>query len=119
MSDYSDLAKFINKADERRFNDTLISVLVLEIKLKTGEINPQMILPRYHSEHIIYNGEYHAFHGKIGDVMPKKALRQIQQLAQKGASLDFAKHTDILEWLHNETGITRCSLNAACENPQA
>lgn len=36
QNEYKELAAYINKADERRFNDTLISILVLEIKLKTG-----------------------------------------------------------------------------------
>ena len=44
-SAYNDLAKFINKSHERRFNDALMKLVIVEIKLKSFDFNENIILP--------------------------------------------------------------------------
>jgi hypothetical protein len=47
---YEELKRFINKAEERRFNDALMRMTIVEIKLRSGDINEHTIMPRYYNK---------------------------------------------------------------------
>lgn len=108
---YKNLASFINNANERIFNDRLIILTVTEIKLKSGDINEEMILPRYYSKDCLYNGEKYESAGMIKDVIPKAALSELKQLIIEGSNADFKSVAEIKNWIHEKTKIKHCSLS--------
>lgn len=73
---YDNLAKFINRANERVFNDSLMRVVVVEIKLKSGQINEEMILPRCYNKAIVYDGETYNKCAQIKDLIPKQMCNE-------------------------------------------
>ena len=107
---YTDLAKFINNAKERIFNDTLMKLVGIEIKLKSGNLNEEIILPRYYDKGIWYNGEYLERCGMIKNILPRKALEQLKELVRMGAKIDFETNSAMRNWIADTTGINDCSL---------
>lgn len=87
-------------------------VLITEIKLKSGEINEEMILPRYYNKGIAYNGEFYKKSAMIKDLLPQKALIEIKTLTVAGSALDFETDAEIKNWIVAKTGINDCSLSA-------
>lgn len=108
---YNNFSKFINKAQERIFNDCLINVVVLEIQLKSKEINKEMILPRYYNKSIVYNGQVYDRSAMIKDLVPKKALEELKALIIVGSETDFENKTQIKNWIASQTDISDCSLS--------
>ena len=109
---YKNLAVFINKSEERIFNDSLMNVAATEISLKSGAINNQMILPRYYNRSCEYEGEVYERCGIIQEVLPNKALKELNVLVAAGSSLDFESKSALRVWIQKETGINDGSLSA-------
>ncbi|MCB0447187.1 MAG: hypothetical protein KDD03_06685 [Gelidibacter sp.] len=114
-SAYADLAKFINKAHERRFNDSLMRLIIKEIQLKSCDFNETMILPRYFEKDTIYEGVVYKRAAKINELLSKKAVNQAKQLIKKGSKMDFKNLEHLRNWIHLETGINNGSLAALFE----
>jgi hypothetical protein len=114
-SAYSDLAKFINKSHERRFNDALMRVVIIEIKLKSFDFNENMILPRYFRKSVEYQGETYLESAFIKDLLNKKAIIQTKELIKKGSQMDFKNTDHLRNWISQETGINNGSLAALFE----
>ncbi len=108
---YRNLAAFVNKANERIFNDRLIILAVTEIRLKSGGLNEELILPRYYAKDCVYNGERFERAGRIRDVMPAKALAELKALIVEGSKKDFKNNSQIKNWIHERTNIQQCSLS--------
>ena len=107
---YEALAKFINRPKERPFNDALMRVVSVEIKLKSCDLNEEMILPRYYNKGILYNGERYEQSAMIKDLLPKKALEQLKELICQGAKMEFENGSVLRNWVADTTGINDCSL---------
>lgn len=108
---YNNLKIFINKAQERIFNDYLMNLAVLEIQLKSKTLNETMILPRYYNKSIIYNGVVYERSAMIKDLVPKKALEELKKLILSGSAIVFKNKVEIKNWIVSQTGITDCSLS--------
>lgn len=107
---FKNLSRFINSAKERRFNDALMNVIILEILLKNRSINEELILPRYYNIDLIYNGQLYERSAMIKDLVPKKALAEIKVLIEKGSELNFENKQQIKNWIASNTQINDCSL---------
>ena len=94
---YKDFTKFINKGKERLFNDSLINVIVTEIKLKSRELNEYMILPRNCNQGILYNGEFYEKSNMIINMLSAKSLIQAKKLVKEGSEVDFKNTFEIKE----------------------
>ena len=103
------ISKFINKAQEQRFNDALMNVVITEIRLKSGILNEEMILP-CNNKGIYYNGEFYEQSAMIKDLVPQKALLELKALVETGSKLNFENKQQIKNWIVNETEIKDCSL---------
>lgn len=115
MSDmYNELSSFINKSHERRFNDSIMRAVITEIKLKSGDFNEEMILPRYFNKATKYNGEVYAKSAAIKELMPKKAIEQAKALVAKGSSINL-EITQIANWIVEETKINKGSVASLWE----
>ncbi len=112
ISQYNDLAIFINKANERRFNDALMMVIIIEIQLKSLNFNEDMILPRYFNKSVKYLGEIYERSAFIKDLVNKKIIGQIKKLIETGSSMDFKNTAAIKNWISKETGINNCSMSS-------
>lgn len=84
---------------------------VTEIKLKSGDINEEMILSRYYDKGVWYQGEYYDRSGIIKDVLSKKALSELKHLIMNGSKIDFENVAQIKFWIEQQTGIESCSLS--------
>ena len=109
---YNDLAKFINKSHERRFNDALMKLVIIEIQLKSFYFNENMILPRYFNKSVEYQGETYLRSAFIKDLLSKKAIIQTKDLIKKGSKMDFKNTEHLRNWISEETGINSGSLAA-------
>lgn len=89
-----------------------MAILIVEIELKSGAIVEQTILPRYYNKDCIYQGVVYKKSGFIKDVVPKKALAELQALAKEGSERDFSNRNEIKLWIHERTGISLCSLSS-------
>ena len=114
-SSYNDLAKFINKSHERRFNDALMRLVIVEIKLKSFDFNENMILPRYFNKSVEYEGEIYLRSAFIKDLLSKKAIIQTKELRKKGSQIDFKNTEHLRRWISEETGINSGSLASLFE----
>jgi hypothetical protein len=114
-SAYIDFAKFINKSHERRFNDALMKLIIIEIELKSFDFNENMILPRYFNKSVEYQGETYLRSAFIKDLLSKKAIIQTKDLIKKGSKTDFKNRDDLRNWICEETGINNGSLSALFE----
>ena len=114
-SAYIDFAKFINKSHERRFNDTLMKLIIIEIQLKSFDFNEEMILPRYFNKSTTYNGEVYERSGIIKEMLNKKALEQAKKLVKKGSEINFKNQDHLRNWICEETGINSGSLASLFE----
>lgn len=114
-SAYNDLAKFINKSHERRFNDALMKLVIVEIKLKSFDFNENIILPRYFNKSVEYEGEIYLRSAFIKDLLSKKAIIQTKELIKKGSQIDFKNTEHLRHWISEETGINSCSLASLFE----
>ena len=114
-SAYIDLAKFINKSHERRFNDALMRLIIIEIQLKSFYFNENMILPRYFNKSVEYQGETYLRSAFIKDLLSKKAIIQTKDLIKKGSKIDFKNTEHLRNWISEETGINSGSLAALFE----
>ena len=112
---YHDLSSFINKSHERRFNDSVMRMIVVEIKLKSFDFNEDAILPRYFNKSTEYNGELYEKSVKIKDYMPKKAIVQAKELIKKGSNITFENVQGIQNWIVSETAINNGSVNSLWE----
>jgi hypothetical protein len=108
---YARFATFINNSRERCFNDRLMLLLVLEIKLKSFELNEELILPRYQNKSFEYKGEKYESSAMIKDVLPQKALSELKELVCEGGERDFETLAECKEWIHHTTGIARGSIS--------
>lgn len=107
---YNDLKKFINKSDERIFNDRLMILTCIEISLKSKSIDGELILPTYRNLGVWYGGEYYHFSSQIKTLMPKKAFEQLNLLIEAGSKIDFKDKTQIKKWIVGQTGISESSI---------
>lgn len=107
---YNDLKKFINKSDERIFNDRLMILTCIEISLKSKSIDGELILPTYRNRGVWYGGEYYRYSAQIKTLMPKKAFEQLNLLIETGSKIDFNNKTQIKNWVANQTGISESSI---------
>lgn len=114
-SAYNDLAKFINKSHERRFNDALMKLVIVEIKLKSFDFNENMILPRDFNKSVEYEGEIYLRSAFIKDLLSKKAIIQTKELIKKGSQIDFKNTEHLRHWISEETGINSGSLASLFE----
>ena len=114
-SAYNDLAKFINKSHERRFNDALMRLIIVEIKLKSFDFNENIILPRYFNKSVEYDGEIYLRSAFIKDLLSKKAIIQTKELIKKGSQIDFKTTEHLRHWISEETGINSGSLASLFE----
>ena len=114
-SAYNDLAKFINKSHERRFNDALMRLVIVEIKLKSFDFNENIILPRYFNKSVEYDGEIYLRSAFIKDLLSKKAIIQTKELIKKGSQIDFKTTEHLRHWISEETGINSGSLASLFE----
>ena len=114
-SAYNDLAKFINKSHERRFNDALMKLVIVEIKLKSFDFNENIILPRYFNKSVEYEGEIYLRSAFIKDLLSKKAIIQTKELIKKGSQIDFKNTEHLRHWISEETGINSGSLASLFE----
>ena len=114
-SAYNDLAKFINKSHERRFNDALMRLIIVEIKLKSFDFNENIILPRYFNKSVEYDGEIYLRSAFIKDLLSKKAIIQTKELIKKGSQIDFKTTEHLRHWISVETGINSGSLASLFE----
>ena len=114
-SAYKDLAKFINKSHERIFNDSLMRLVIVEIKLKSFDFNENMILPRYFNKSVEYEGEIYLRSAFIKDLLSKKAIIQTKELIKKGSQIDFKTTEHLRHWISVETGINSGSLASLFE----
>ena len=114
-SAYVDLAKFINRSYERRFNDALMKLIIIEIQLKSGDFNEEMILPRYFNKSTVYQGEVYKKCAIISELLSKKSILQAKELVKKGSLLDFKNTEQLRNWISDETGINSGSLSALFE----
>ena len=112
---YNDLAKFINKSHERRFNDALMKLVIVEIKLKSFDFNENIILPRYFNKSVEYEGEIYLRSAFIKDLLSKKAIIQTKELIKKGSQIDFKNTDHLRNWISEETGINSGSLASLFE----
>src|SRR5574344_812252 len=110
---YNDLKKFINKSDEKIFNDRLMVLTCIEISLKSKSINGELILPTYRNRGVWYGGEYYPFSAQIKTLMPKKAFEQLNLLIEAGSKIDFENKTQIKNWIASQTGISEGSIPVA------
>ena len=111
---YNELSSFINRSHERRFNDSIMRLIITEIKLQSGEFNEEMILPRYFNKPTKYNGEVYSKSAAIKELMPKKAIEQAKNLVAKGSSMNL-EITQIANWIVEETEINKGSVAALWE----
>lgn len=107
---YNDLKKFINKSDEKIFNDRLMLLTCIEISLKSKSIDGELILPRSGNHGVWYGGEYYRYSAQIKTLMPKKAFEQLNLLIEAGSKIDFNNKTQIKNWIVSQTGITEGSI---------
>lgn len=114
-SNYSDFAAFINKSHERVFNDSIMRLIIIEIKLKSCDFNEQMILPRYFSGDTTYKGEVYKKTASIEDLLSKKAVQQAKELVKNGSSINFKNTNEIRNWICDEAQINNGSLAALFE----
>lgn len=114
-SAYIDFAKFINKSHERVFNDTVMRIIITEIKLKSGDFNEFMIVPRYFNKSTFYQGEEYKRSAKINELLNKKAVQQAKELIKKGSKMDFKSTENLRNWISEETGINSGSLASLFE----
>lgn len=114
-SAYIDFAKFINKSHERVFNDTVMRIIITEIKLKSGDFNEFMIIPRYFNKSTFYQGEEYKYSAKINELLNKKAVQQAKELVRKGSSIDFDSVEHLRNWICDETNINQGSLASLFE----
>lgn len=114
-SAYVDFAKFINKSHERVFNDTVMRIIITEIKLKSGDFNEFMIIPRYFNKSTFYQGEEYKYSAKINELLNKKAVQQAKELVKKGSLIDFDSIEHLRNWICDETNINQGSLAALFE----
>jgi hypothetical protein len=112
---YQDLSYFINKSHERRFNDSVMRMIIVEIKLKSGELNEEAVLPRYFNKGVEYDGEVYEKSAVIKDFMPKKAIEQAKSLIKKGSLICFENKESIMNWIVEETNINRGSVASLWE----
>lgn len=71
---YNDLKKFINKADERIFNDRLMVLTCVEISLKSKSIDGEIILPTYRNRGVWYGGGILSVFGSNKNTNAKKSI---------------------------------------------
>lgn len=76
------ISKFINKAKELRFNDALMNVVITEIRLKSGVLNEEMILPRSSNKGLYYNGEFYEQSAMIKDLLENMAEIDEQEIQE-------------------------------------
>lgn len=110
MKKFQNLSKFVNKAEDQIFTDYLMRILVLEIKLKSGEINKEVILPISANKSIVYAGEVYEKSTMIKDFLPKKALKELNELLDMSIEVTFNDKAEIKNWIRKETDITDCAL---------
>jgi len=108
---YDNISKFINDSNERIFNDRLMIMTIIEIMLKSGCINDELILPRYYSKDEIYDGEKYERAGMIKNVVPKKALAELKNLVSIGSKINFDSKASVKVWIQETTGISHSSLS--------
>src|SRR5574344_1642853 len=107
---YNDLKKFINKSDERIFNDRLMVLTCIEISLKSKNIDGELILPRYRNHGGWYGGEYYPFSPQIKTLKPKKAFEQLNLLIKASSKIDFDNKTQIKNCIASQTEISETSI---------
>lgn len=111
------LKSFIEKAQERCFNDFFLRVIFLEIKNKSETIDPYMILPRYRGgdgggdrkgEHLhqAYLGEVYRYNSCITNYVPQKVYQEAVLLVKHGAKQSFKNYSQIMVWIQEQTGIS-------------
>jgi len=108
---YEEIKRFINKAEERRFNDALMRMTIVEIKLRSGDINEHTIMPRYYNKGCRYDGMFYEQSGTIKQIMPQKALSQLKAVIKEGSKIPFFDKSEIKNWLVDKIGISHCSLS--------
>lgn len=102
---YNNLKNYFTKGRDQFFCDNLSKVLVVEIKLKSGNINENLLLQCDEVTNHIYGGERYKSVKSIKKGVSAKALTELQTLVAEGSKLNFENDAQIKNWVILQTGI--------------
>lgn len=102
---YNNLKNFFIKGKDQLFCDNIAKLLVVEIKLKSGNINENLLLQCDKITNLVYNGEHFTNANIIKKGVPVKALIELQTLVAEGSKLDFETDAQIKNWIILQTGM--------------
>jgi hypothetical protein len=93
------LTSFLNKSDERCFNDALLRLIAAEIRLQSGKLDEDMILPTYFRRRFYYNGEYMPYAAPVKMILSKATMNEARQIVAEGSSFHLETYSEIRSWL--------------------
>jgi len=102
---YNNFKNFFNKGKDQKFCDNIAKFLLVEIKLKSGEINEDILLQCDKITNLVYNGEHFTNANTIKNGIPKSALAELKKLVAEGSKLNFENDAQIKNWVILQTGI--------------
>lgn len=107
---YSNLKKFLERGKDQVFIDALVAVILVEIKIKSGVIDENLIL-KSSSRNCVYDGELYKHSAQIKTAVPPKVINEIKNLLQDSLSESFESYSQIKNWLVEKVDISHCSLS--------
>lgn len=96
---------------ERVTNDTIIRMVIINIKNKRNEFDTDIIVPRYKEVSVTYQGETYKKHSFLKDYLKNpKVTNEIKTLIDLGCKQNFENYAQIQHWIEETTGISSCHL---------
>jgi hypothetical protein len=92
------ILKFINNGKDQRFTDALVKLMLIEIRLKSGSINEDMILPA-DSGNCVYDGVIYRKSDIIKIRLSKQTLSELQNIVLIGSEMAFENVAQVKNWL--------------------
>jgi hypothetical protein len=117
-SEYANLQEFINSESDDIFNNQLITLVLMEIKHKSGNINENIVLLCSNRHRVVYGGNaikerYYKHYSNLKQELPVAALNELNLLIFEGSKMDFPNAHKCKHWLFCQTGINWITLAIA------
>jgi hypothetical protein len=105
-NEYKSLTAYIKQKNNRIFKDNLLRLMLVEIKLKSGQIDEYMLLPTTYKSGVYCGRCWYEGYNHIINILSEKILQQVKQLVSKGSQMNFYNYLEIQKWITEKTGLT-------------
>lgn len=101
---YKNLKRFFEQHFDNYFKDDFMRVIIVEIKIKSGELNVNQLL-RSSNSGTFHEGEFYENASIISETVPTKSLEEAISLVIAGSDISFETNSDIRKWIKKQTGL--------------